>query len=216
MIKQLIPAIRATLVLAFLTGILFPLAVTAVSQAVFSDAANGSLIKDSNGVVVGSKIIGQKFEKLEYFHPRPSAAGSGWAGEASGGTNLGPTSAKLIMGKVDDPATKDVDESFPGVQQLAQMYRSANMLSAEEKPPVDAVTRSASGLDPDISEANAAFQARRVAKERSLPLETVMSLVRKNTTGRQWGMFGEPGVNVLTLNLALADLKAGNASEQRK
>lgn len=215
MIKQLIPALRATLVLAFLTGLVFPLTITALAQTFFPDSASGSLIKNKKGEVIGSLLLGQKFERPEYFHPRPSAAGSGWAGEASGGTNLGPTSSKLILGKEDDPNTKDANETFLGVKQLSVMYRQENELLPDEEPPVDAVTRSASGLDPDISLVNAAFQARRIAKQRSMPVEDVLALVKRNSQGHELGIFGEPRVNVLKLNLALDDVKLANATETK-
>ena len=128
MLKELIPAFRMTLILALLTGIAFPLLITAISQFIFPDQANGSLVR-SNGKVIGSKLIAQRFDSPKYFHSRPSAAGSGYAGEASGGTNLGPTSSKLIMGIPDDPATK-ADESFVGIKQLAEAYRKDNELPA--------------------------------------------------------------------------------------
>src|SRR5690242_9155081 len=115
MLSHLLPAFRATLVLAVLTGLVFPLLITGMSQAAFPAQANGSLIKDRDGKVLGSLLIGQPFSRPEYFHPRPSAAGSGYAGEASSGANLGPTSAKLIQGIEDDPGTKDTDESYPGI-----------------------------------------------------------------------------------------------------
>jgi len=206
MLKNIIISIRATLVLAVLTGLLFPGLITLIAQLVFPYQANGSLIV-KNGKTIGSRLIGQSFTKPEYFHPRPSAAGSGYAGEASSGTNLGPTSKKLILGQSDDPATKDVDESFKGVKQLADTYRTENGLAPNERVPVDAVTRSGSGLDPDISEANALMQAPRVAKTRNLPEATVTDLVHTHTEGRQLGFLGEPHVNVLMLNLALDDLK---------
>lgn len=203
MIKQLVPALRATVVLALFTGLLFPLIVTALAQFVFPDQANGSLLLNGAGQVVGSKLIAQGFSRPEYFHPRPSAAGSGYAGEASAGTNFGPTSTKLILGLPDDASTKDVDESYRGVKQLAESYRQENLLTAEEKPPVDAVTRSASGLDPDISYPNALFQARRIAKARNLPVATVTKIVDEIKENRQLGVLGEPRVNVLLLNTAL-------------
>lgn len=204
--EALIAGLRATLVLALLTGLAFPLAITGISQAIFPNQANGSLLKNRDGKVIGSALIGQKFEKPEYFHTRPSAAGSGWAGEASAGTNLGPVSSKLILGKENDPAT-EADESYQGIKQLAQQYKKDNQLAENELPPVDAVTRSGSGLDPHISEANALFQARRVANVRGRPLEEVVQLVHKNLEGRDLGIFGEPRVNVLTLNLALGEFK---------
>lgn len=207
MLKQIIPAIRATVVLSILCGIAFPFALTAMAQLLFPEQANGSLIRNKEGQVIGSKLIGQQFVKPQYFHPRPSAAGSGYAGEASGGTNLGPTSSKLIMGQPDDPSSKDVDESFAGIKQLAQAYRSENMLKDNEKVPVDAVTRSGSGLDPDISPENAQFQMRRVAKQRGITEEKLGKLIESYTEGRQFGIFGEPRINVLLLNIALDQLK---------
>jgi K+-transporting ATPase ATPase C chain len=203
MLKQLIPSIRATLVLALITGLLFPLAITGIAQVVFPDQANGFLIRDADGKVRGSRIIGQPFAKPEYFHPRPSAAGSGYDATASSGTNLGPTSAKLIEGIQDDPATKGTDESYAGVKQLVEQYRQENGLAADAKVPVDAVTRSGSGLDPHISPANAALQAPRVARARNLPVERVQALLNEHTEGRQLGLLGEPRVNVLLLNRAL-------------
>lgn len=203
MLKQILPAIRATFVLATLMRLIFPITITLIAQFVFPKQACGSLIRNKEGQVIGSELLGQKFSKAEYFQPRPSAAGSGYAGEFSAGTNLGPTSSKLIDGKLDDPMTKDIDESFVGIKQLVQKYTNENLLSKNEKPPVDAVTYSGSGLDPHISQANALFQARRIAKARSLPLKTIVSLVRENTEDRQFGIFGEPRINVLKLNLAL-------------
>lgn len=210
MLKQILPAIRATIVLAILTGLLFPLAMTGIAQAVFRDQANGSLIAGAGGKVIGSRLIGQPFTKPEYFHPRPSAAagyppkvGGGYDATMSSGTNLGPTSSKLIQGIPDDPATKDTDESYAGVKQLAEAYRTENGLPADAKVPVDAVTRSSSGLDPHISPANAALQAPRVAKARNMTPDAVMEIVRQNSEGRTFGILGEPRVNVLMLNLAL-------------
>lgn len=203
MLKQLLPAFRATLVLAALTGILFPLAVTGLAQAAFPHQANGSLLRGADGTVVGSARIGQPFSKPEYFHPRPSAAGSGYDGSLSSGTNLGPTSAKLITGIPDDPATKDTDESYAGVKQLVEQYRAVNGLGPEVKVPVDAVTRSASGLDPHISIANALLQAPRVARARGWSEVRVRALLAEHTEGRDLGILGEPRVNVLLLNRAL-------------
>jgi K+-transporting ATPase ATPase C chain len=207
MLKQLLPSVRATIVLAVLTGLLFPLLMTAVAQAVFRDQANGSLIVDANGKVIGSRLIGQPFTKPQYFHPRPSAAGSGYDATMSSGTNLGPTSSKLIQGIPDDPKTKNTDESYAGVKQLAEAYRKENDLPADAKVPVDAVTRSGSGMDPHISPANAALQAPRVAKARNMTSDAVMELVRQHTEGRTFGILGEPRVNVLMLNLALDQRK---------
>jgi potassium-transporting ATPase KdpC subunit len=191
------------MVLAALTGLLFPLLMTGIAQAVFPGQANGSLIKDVSGKVIGSRLIGQRFTEPRYFHPRPSAAGSGYDTTVSSGTNLGPTSSKLIRGIEDDPETSDTDESYAGVKQLAETYRKENDLPADTKVPVDAVTRSGSGLDPHISPANAALQAPRVAKARNLTTEAVMEVVRRHTEGRQLGILGEPRVNVLLLNLDL-------------
>lgn len=195
-----------TFVLALLTGLVFPLLITAVSQAIFPEKANGSLVRNNKGDVVGSALLAQKFEAPKYFHPRPSAAGSGYAGEASGGTNLGPTSAKLIMGIADDPNTK-ADESFAGIKQLAESYRKENELDPNAAVPVDAVTRSASGLDPDISEANAMMQVPRVARARNLNADEVKAMIRKYRTDRDLQILGEPRLNVLTINMALDNIK---------
>jgi K+-transporting ATPase ATPase C chain len=156
---------------------------------------------------VGSALIGQTFTKAEYFHPRPSAAGAGYDAANSSGTNLGPTSDKLIHGIKDDPATKDVDESYPGFVDLAKAYREENGLAPDAMIPADAATRSGSGLDPEISAANAELQVVRVAKARHLPEERVRQLVVGHEQGRLLGLLGEPRVNVLLLNLALEQLK---------
>lgn len=197
MLKQLIPALRATIVLAVFTGIIFPLAIFAIGHALFPFQANGSLLNDSNGKVIGSVLVAQGFTKPQYFHPRPSAAGSGYAGEASGGTNLGPTSQKLIIG----------DKDFPGIKQLAEAYRKDNGLAADARVPADAVTRSGSGLDPDISPANALLQVKRVATARNLPESTVRDLLVRHIQDRQLALLGEPRVNVLMLNLDLDKIK---------
>lgn len=209
------PSIALTLWFIVLTGLVFPFAIWGISQAVFPHQANGSLIKNARGQVVGSEIIGQNFTRPEYFHPRPSAAGSGYDAANSSGTNLGPTSDKLINGIADDPKTIGVDESFAGVKQLAEAYRKENNLplapmnGGERGPggegllPADAVTRSASGLDPHISPANARLQADRVAKARGMAKDDVLNLIDENTDPRFVGIFGEAGVNVLKLNLAL-------------
>lgn len=204
MFKQLLPALRATFILAFITGIMYPVVLTGIAQVLFPEQANGSLIRSESGVVIGSKLIGQPFEKPQYFHPRPSAAGSGYAGEASSGTNLGPTSRKLIEGQGSgNPRTSDY---FAGIKQLAERYRQDNALPVDTAVPVDAVTRSASGLDPHISVGNARMQAARVAKSRNLPLERVQQMVRRYTEERDLSILGEPRVNVLMLNLALDKL----------
>jgi K+-transporting ATPase ATPase C chain len=176
----------------------------------FREQANGSLIRRDGGVV-GSSLIGQGFSRPEYFHPRPSAAGSGYTGEASGGTNLGPTSAKLLDGQPDDPKTKDTDESFAGVKQLVESYRKENRLTPDARVPVDAVTRSGSGLDPHISQANALLQVGRVAAARGKSPQELQELVRRFTEGRDLGLLGEPRVNVLLLNLEL-DRRFGKAA----
>lgn len=197
------PAFGLTLFFIVVTGLIFPFAIWGVSQVVFPHRANGSMIQDAKGQTIGSEIIGQNFAKPEYFHPRPSAAGNGYDAANSGGTNLGPTSDKLINGIADDPATKDADESFAGVKQLATAYRKENGLSPDAILPSDAVTRSASGLDPHISPANARLQADRVAKARGMDSDDVRKLIEANTDSRFAGVFGEPAVNVLKLNLAL-------------
>jgi potassium-transporting ATPase KdpC subunit len=202
MLQQLRPALTSVLVFTVLTGFLFPLAITGIAQAVFPKQANGSLVKNGN-TVIGSELIGQNFTKAEYFHPRPSAAGSGYGADASSGTNLGPTSSKLLKGIPDDPATKDVDESYAGIPQLAEAYRKENGLAANAPIPADAVTRSASGLDPHISPENAAIQVARVAKARNLGEDTVKQVVARYTEARSLGVLGEPRVNVFLLNRAL-------------
>jgi K+-transporting ATPase ATPase C chain len=206
LLKNTMIAVKVSVVLALLVGIIFPVAITGISQLLFPSNSNGSLIL-KDGKVIGSRLVGQPFSKPDYFHPRPSAAGAGYAGEASGGTNLGPTSKKLIIGQPDDPATKTVDESFAGVKQLAEQYRSENGLPADQLVPVDAVTRSGSGLDPDISTNNAILQAARVAKARNLPEQQVLDLIARLTEPRQLSLLGDPRVNVLMLNIALDELK---------
>jgi K+-transporting ATPase ATPase C chain len=205
--KHLRPAIVLTLFFVALTGLLFPGVVWAIGRVAFPSQAAGSFIKDARGNVVGSELLGQNFTKPEYFHPRPSAAGAGYDAANSSGTNLGPTSDKLVNGIKDDPATKDVDETYPGFRDLAKAYREENGLAPDATIPADAATRSASGLDPDISPANAELQAARVAKARGLGVERVRRAVADNTSGRFLGISGDPRVNVLKLNLALDALK---------
>jgi K+-transporting ATPase ATPase C chain len=205
--KQLRPAIALTLFFVVLFGLAFPAVVWALGSVAFPNQAGGSLIKDAHGNVVGSALLGQNFTKPEYFHPRPSAAGAGYDAANSSGTNLGPTSDKLINGVKDDPATKDVDETFLGYRDLAKAYREENGLAPDSVIPADAATRSGSGLDPDISPANAELQVARVAKARGLSTERVRQAVSDNTSGRFLGVSGEPRVNVLKLNLALDALK---------
>ncbi len=202
--KQLLIAIRITLVLLVIVSGIYPLVVWGISQAAFRNQANGSLIRNSAGQVVGSSLIAQGFAKPIYFQPRPSAAGGGYDPTASGGTNLGPTSDKLINGIHKKLANgKDDPSNFDGVKDLATEYRATNNLPANAPVPVDAVTRSASGLDPHISLANADLQTPRVAKARGIDLTAVQVLVMRYTDKRQLGVLGEPGVNVLELNMAL-------------
>ncbi len=184
MFSEIRPAILVTLFLTAITGIIYPLAMTGIAQVVFPHQANGSLIVEGDQVV-GSKLIGQNFAGDGYFHPRPSAAGTnGYDASASGGSNLGPNDAGLFK-RIGDSAKQLADEN-PGT-----------------KIPVDLVTTSGSGLDPHISPAGAELQVARVAKARKLSEDAVRELVRANTEGRQFGVLGEPRVNVLLLNLAL-------------
>lgn len=186
MFKQIKPAILITLFFTLLTGILYPLVVTGAAQALFPHQANGSLLT-ANGKEVGSSLIAQNFTKPEYFHPRPSAAGDkGYDPTSSSASNLGPSNPSLA-----DRLKKD-----------AAAFHKDNP-DYQGPIPADAITTSGSGLDPEISPANAEAQSMRVAKARNLPLDRVHSLVAEHTQGRQWGFLGEPRVNVLELNLAL-------------
>ena len=204
MAKQLVISIRITLVLLLLVSGIYPLVVWGLSQAAFKHQANGSLITNAQGQVIGSELLAQGFTKPEYFHPRPSAAGNGYDPTQSSGTNLGPTSDKLINGIHKKLANgKDDPTNFDGVKDLAAAYRKDNGLASNTLVPVDAVTRSASGLDPHISPANAELQVDRVAKARNTTGDTVRGLVKQNTRGRSLGFLGEPVVNVLNLNVAL-------------
>ena len=183
--KNLITAVLMTIATTVLLGILYPLLVTGLAQLIFPKQANGQLIKGNDGVVVGSRLIGQPFSGPGYFHSRPSAAGAaGYDASASGGSNLGPTNAQLIARVSGDVAKLQAEN--PGVP-----------------IPVDLVTTSGSGLDPDITPAAAQFQARRVASERKITEAEVAVLVRENSENRQWAFLGEPRVNVLELNIAL-------------
>src|SRR5579871_444291 len=203
MLQQLRPAIMSVLVLTIFTGLLFPAVITGLAQVLFPHQANGSLI-EQNGKVIGSEILAQGFTAPGYFHPRPSAAGSGYDPTSSGGTNLGPTSDKLINGIHKKlPNGKDDPGNFDGIKDLAAAYRKENGMPDNAEVPADAVTRSASGLDPEISPANAALQVSRVAKARGLSEDEVKKLVDEYTADRQLGFLGEPGVNVLELNIAL-------------
>jgi K+-transporting ATPase ATPase C chain len=171
------------------TGVIYPLAVTAVSQVAFHNKANGSIIK-VNGQAIGSRLIGQQFAAPKYFHPRPSAAGAGYDGASSSGSNLGPTNPDFLK----------------SVAERVAAYRSENSLAADRPVPVDAVTASASGLDPLISIANARLQAQRVATARGMKVEVVLAAVSAHIDDRPLGILGDPGVNVLELNLALDKL----------
>lgn len=181
-------AVLATLVLAVVTGGLYPLVVWALAQGLFPAQARGSLVVDANGVIRGSRLIGQGFTGERYFHSRPSAAGAnGYDASGSGGSNLGPTSQKL----------RDL------IQERVAVYRAENGVPETNAVPADAVTASASGLDPHISPANARIQATRVARVRGLTPSQVETLIAAHTDPAGLGFLGQPGVNVLTLNLAL-------------
>ena len=210
--RQLLPAIMMMVVFTVVLGIGYPLVVTGIAQAGFADKANGSQLK-VNGKVVGSKLLGQTFTKAKYFHGRPSAAGAAATGsdatdpknanktvpndpkdlsqDISSGSNWGPTNPDLLA----------------AVKQRATDYRKENGLAKDAEVPVDAVTASGSGLDPQISVANARIQAHRVARVRGIPLAEVNKLIDENTDGRSLGFLGEKGVNVLELNVALDQLK---------
>lgn len=204
--KQIINDLRisvvATLALGLVVSVLYPVAVWGVAQIIFPGKANGSLI-EKDGKVIGSALLGQNFAAPPYFHGRPSAAGKGYDATSSGGSNLGPLSAKSIAGVADDASTKDLDESFAGLTQRVQAYREVNGIAPDVKIPPDAVTASASGLDPHISVRNAQLQTARVARARGLAEETVRKLVDEHTEKPELPIFGDPGVNVLELNLAL-------------
>jgi potassium-transporting ATPase KdpC subunit len=183
-------AVISTFVLAVVCCGLYPLIVLGISHTFFRDKANGSLIVDPDGAVRGSKLLGQGFADAKYFHPRPSAAGNGYDATSSGGSNLGPTSRKLN----------------DAIKERLAAYRAENGLSESAPVPADAVTASGSGLDPHISLQNAELQIPRVVKARGVAEEKVRELIRQNTNGRDFGVFGEPGVNVLQLNRALDQL----------
>jgi len=185
--KHIYPAIALTIVLTALVGIVYPFFVTGLSELLFNEKARGSLIEKDGGVI-GSRLIGQPFKGVGYFHSRPSAAGSGYDAAASGGTNLGPTSKTLF------------DEQVRG---RSKQLRAEN---PNAEIPVDLITSSGSGLDPHISPAAAEFQISRVAKERRMNEDEVRGLVHKHTEGRQFGVLGERRVNVLELNLALDEV----------
>ena len=188
---QLWAAVKIFVAITLIVGVGYPLVVTGIAQVAFADKADGSFV-ERDGTVVGSSLIGQAFTGKKWFQPRPSAAD--YDGLASGGTNLGPTNPDLI----------------DTVQQRVKQYRKVNGLSAGTRVPVDAVTSSGSGLDPHISEANANLQAARVADARGLSLKTVKQLIADNTDEPSLGIFGQPGVNVLQLNLALERASGGS------
>ena len=184
-------SIVGTIFFAIIVCGVYPLIVFGLGQAMFPHQANGSLMVDKTGAVRGSELLCQNFTSDKYFHPRPSAAGNnGYDPTASGGSNLGPTSGTL----------------YTNIMQNVAGYRSDNSIPATVPVPADAVTESGSGLDPHISLANAEYQIPRVAKARGLSPDQVRELVRKNTSARDLGLFGEPRVNVMTLNFALDGL----------
>ncbi len=183
--------LRTSLLLTFVFAVLlcgvYPLTVWIGGQALFPEKANGSLVVDTDGTVRGSALLAQSFTSARYFHPRPSAAGTGYDASASSGSNLGPTSRKLA----------------DALRDRVTAYRLLHGLASDAPVPADAVTASGSGLDPHISVANAQIQRVRVARARALTVEQVQALVETYTEGREWGVLGEPGVNVLLLNRAL-------------
>jgi K+-transporting ATPase ATPase C chain len=183
--KNLLIAVLMTAVTTLLFGVAYPLVVTGLAQLLFPAQANGQLVTNKDGVVIGSAILGQPFSSPAYFHPRPSAAGAnGYDATASSGTNLGPTSKKLV-------------------DAVAARIADARAENPSAPVPIDLMTSSASGLDPDISPAAALFQVSRVARERGVTEDAIRQLVGAQTTARQFGVLGEPTVNVLLLNLAL-------------
>ncbi len=181
--KNLITAILMTVATTVLLGIVYPLVVTGIAQVIFPRQANGQLIQRS-GKTVGSSIIGQGFSGPTYFHPRPSAAGNGYDAASSAGSNFGPTNQKLIDRVHQDVAGLQAENPNHAV-------------------PIDLVTTSASGFDPHITPAAAEYQLPRVTKERGTTIDQLRALLAKHTEGRQWGVLGEPRVNVLELNLEL-------------
>ena len=217
-IQETISSILATIVLGIIVSGFYPLLIWGIGQGLFQHQANGSLIVAADGhTVLGSALLGQNFGGKTYFNPRPSAAGAaGYDPTASGGTNLGPTSDKLVNGQhKKDAAGKPVNDptNYDGIKDLVPAYRSANGLPETTAVPADAVTRSGSGLDPDISLANAELQLPRVARERKLDEAAVRQLVDRYTVGRDWGIFGEARVNTLLLNLALDGKLPANAGK---
>jgi K+-transporting ATPase ATPase C chain len=189
-IRQLRPAFMAIVVFTVLLGVVYPVVSTLIGQVAFGDKADGSLIV-RDGTVVGSELIGQTFTAPQYFHSRPSAAGEGYDGAASSGSNLGPLNEDFLA----------------AVEERVAAYRAENGLPDSMDVPVDAVTASGSGLDPHISIANARLQATRVADARGLSVDEVLAMIADHTDGRSLGVLGEPGVNLVTLNIALDDLE---------
>jgi K+-transporting ATPase ATPase C chain len=196
-LSELRAAALVTLALAVVCCGIYPLIVFGLGQALFPQKANGSLIISADGTVKGSRLLGQQFTADKYFHSRPSAAGNGYDSTSSGGSNLGPTSQKLR-----DSIAQNVAD-----------YRTQNGLATNAPVPADAITASGSGLDPHISAENAYLQAPRVAKSRSLPLEKVRALIGEHTDQADLGVFGDPGVNVLELNLALDALTSAASAQ---
>jgi len=184
--REFMIALRATIATLVLTGLFYPLAMTGVAQALFHGRANGSLVHDEKGAVVGSELIGQSFSWPAYLQGRPSAAGNGYDATASSGSNLGPTSKKLrdrVTGDIDRLRKDNPDSPLP--------------------VPAELVTTSASGLDPDLSPAAADWQVPRIAKARQVSPDRIRQLIESRVQGRDLGVFGEPRVNVLAVNLAL-------------
>ena len=205
---EIIRSLVATVVLGVVVSGLYPLVVWGIGQSLFRHQADGSLIVAADGkTVLGSELLGQNFGGKQYFNPRPSAAGAaGYDPTASGGTNLGPTSDKLVNGQHKKDAAGNVvndPSNFDGIKDLVAAYRAANGLKESDTVPADAVTRSGSGLDPEISIANASLQIPRVARERGKSADEVRRLVDHYTKGRDLGVFGEARVNTLLLNLDL-------------
>jgi K+-transporting ATPase ATPase C chain len=190
MVRQLGPALRSVLVFTVLLGLGYPLVVWGFGQVLFSDKADGSLI-EVDGQLVGSELIGQPFTAPEYLHPRPSAAGDGYDGAASSGSNLGPTNPDFVT----------------GIEDAVAAYREQNGLADDASVPVDAVTASGSGLDPHISIANARLQAPRIADARGLDVDDVFAVIDDNTVHRPLKVLGEDGVNVLLANIDLDALE---------
>ena len=225
--RQLVTGLVMTVVLTVMLGIVYPFAVFAIGQVAFHDRANGSYVTASDGKVVGSSLIGQAFTDatgtplVQYFQPRPSAAGKGYDAQASSASNLGPGNPKLIApaegpdcfltDTTDDKGDAVLDAAGKAVQECstdtvpgrAAAYRKLNGLADDVLVPVDAVTSSGSGLDPHISVANATLQVARVAAARGVSPQVVVDAIGRHTTDRAWGFLGEKVVNVLTLNLDL-------------